>query len=295
MAFNARFSLLCAAAVLFSTCCSAICPAPEMARLAKLDRYTAARFDVSQVQRIAVAQANDQCFWKVDYVLLPSRRPITLFLSPDGKYATPVLFDLSVDFAKEKAEKQAIAKKLLAANNSSDPRIPAKTTMVIFSDYECPFCQKLAVMMQEPAVAEQLKDVNVQLRNYPLSMHPWAKKAALAAACVHRQDPAGDADYANAIFSAQRDMHTDNVDARIQEIASSVPGVDKERLALCLANQESAPDVEADTRLANLVGVEGTPTVFIDGVRQQPFRTPDQIIEAIANAQTSARRLNATQ
>ncbi len=145
-------------------------------------------------------------------------------------------------------------------------------------------------MMQDISVAEQLKNVDVQFRNYPLSMHPWAKQAALAAACVHRQNPAGDNDYANRIFSAQKDMRAENSDARIQAIAMSVPSIDRGKLTHCLSTQESEPDVDADIRLGNLVGVEGTPTVFINGIRQEPFRTPGQLSQVIVNAQPTARK-----
>ena len=285
-----RASLLCMALV-SSVSLFASCPAPKPDKLAELDRYTAVRFNVPEAQRTADAQANDQCFWKVDYTLLPSKRPVSLYLSPDGKYATPVLFDLSVDLVKERAEKQEAAKQMLVAGSGSGPKGKAKPiTMVIFSDYECPFCQRLEAYLQEPSVLERLKDVDVQLRNYPLSMHPWAKQAAIAAACVHRQNPASDADYAKNVFSAQRGIHPNNVDTRIHDIAMATPGVDKELLSRCISNQESAPDVEADLKLGRLVGVEGTPTVFINGVRQLPFRTSDELVAAVAGAQTTASK-----
>ncbi len=169
----------------------AACPIPTPDKLADLDRYATARFNVAQALRTGAAQANDQCFWKVDYTLLPAKRPVTLYLSPDGKYAAPALFDLSVDPAKERAERAEAARKLLTGSSAPDPKTGVKpTSLVIFSDYECPFCQRLDAMMHDPSIAEHLKTVDVQFRNFPLSMHPWAKQAALAGACVQRQNPA---------------------------------------------------------------------------------------------------------
>ena len=266
------------------------CTPPTTNKLADLDRYAAARFNIPQVERTGAAQANDQCFWKVDYTLLPSKRPISLYLSPDGKYATPVLFDLSVDPAKERAEKQEAARKLLTGQTGSDAKVSGRTSLVIFSDYECPFCQRFAAMMNDPAVAERLKTVDVEFRNFPLSMHPWARQAALAGACVRRQNAARLPDYESAIFAAQRTIRPESADAQIQQIAMGVPGLDRSKLSRCMDEREAMPDVEVDLKLGAMVGVEGTPTVFIDGVKQSPFRTAEQLADALAHTPTQASR-----
>ena len=282
---NFRFLLCAITFSCFPAAGSATCTAPTADKLADLDRYVAARFNVPSAERGSAAQANDKCFWKVDYTLLPSKRPITLYLSPDGGYATPALFDLSVDPAKERAAKQQAARKLLAGTAAPDPKTGVvPTTMVIFSDYECPFCQRLAAMMNDPAVAERLKGVDVEFRNFPLSMHPWAKQAALAGACVQHQGSLLLPPYETAVFAAQRTIRADTAAAQLQQIADSVPGVDNDKLSRCLGDGTSVPDVEADLRLGAQVGVEGTPTVFIDGIRQAPFRTPEQLITAIMDA-----------
>ena len=263
----------------------AACMSPTPEKLAALDRYVAARFNVPSAERGSAAQANDKCFWKVDYTLLPSKRPITLYLSPDGGYAAPALFDLSVDPAKERAAKQEAARKLLAGTAAPDPKTGVvPTTMVIFSDYECPFCQRLAAMMNDPAVAERLKTVDVEFRNYPLSMHPWAKAAALAGACVRRQGSTLLPSYESVVFAAQRTIRPETADAQLLQIANDVPNIARDKLSRCLADHESAADVEADLKLGSLVGVEGTPTVFINGVKQPPFRTPEQLAQAVTDA-----------
>ena len=214
-----------------------------------------------------------------------------MYLSQDGKYATPVLFDLSIDPAKERAEKQEAAKRLLLGKSVPDPKTGIKpTTLTVFSDYECPFCQRLDAMMHDPAAAERLKNVNVQFRNYPLSMHPWAKQAALAGACVQRQNPARLPAYESAMFTAQRTIRPESADTQIRQIAVAVPDLDQGKLSRCIDEREAAPDLEADLRLGSLVGVEGTPTVFIDGVKQPPFKTSEQLIDALARTPTQASK-----
>lgn len=285
--------LICIAASLFSVHCSAACLAPNAAKLAELDGYVAVRYSSAQAQRIGSAQANEQCYWKVDYTLFPSRRVISLFLSPDGMYATPVLFDLSVDLAKEREEKQEAARKLLSDNSIASPKTGVKTpTLVVFSDYECPFCQRLAAIMSDPAAAEKLKSVDVQFRNYPLAMHPWAKQAALVGACVHRQNSSRLVEYQRAMFAAQHSIHPDTADAEIRKIAMALSNLNQDRLARCIENREAEADVEADLRLGSQVGVEGTPTVFIDGVKQPPFRSPEQLVQAITQVSAQEKDTN---
>ncbi len=264
----------------------AACTSPTLDKLTQFDHYVAARFNVTGAERIDAVQANDQCFWKIEYLLLPSKRTVTLFLSPDGRYATPALFDLSVDPAKERAEKQEATRKLLMGTNVPDPKTGGAVTLTIFSDYECPYCQRLAGMMKDPAVAERLKAADIEFKNFPLSMHPWAKEAAIAGACVRRQNPARLPAFEDAMFAAQRMIRPETADVQIRQVALTVPELDPAKLTQCMSSNEAAADVEADLRLGNQVGVEGTPTVFINGVRQPPFRTPEQLADALVSAST---------
>lgn len=85
------------------------------------------------------------------------------------------------------------------------------------------------------------------------------------------------------MFAAQPSIHPESADAQVRQIAMTVPDLDQDKLIRCIDNQEAMPDIEADLQLGKLVGVEGTPTVFIDGVKQTPFRSPEQLVEAVTH------------
>lgn len=60
----------------------------------------------------------------------------------------------------------------------------ARTTLVLFNDYQCPACRDLDARL-DTLLHEGL--VRVYYRHFPLSSHPHAKTAAIAAECAGRQ------------------------------------------------------------------------------------------------------------
>lgn len=149
----------------------------------------------------------------------------------------------------------------------------AKATMVVYTDFECPFCKRF-----EPTVAQLIKDygdkLRVVYRHYPLSFHPSAQKAAEAAECAYKQG--GD----NAFFKyvAAYFAKTDSSGSGVKEdgmveLASTV-GLRREEFKQCLASGEMAQKVkdvqaggDAASAKANTGGVTGlgTPSSFIVG------------------------------
>jgi protein-disulfide isomerase len=139
----------------------------------------------------------------------------------------------------------------------------AETTIVEFSDYECPFCSRLHPTLKQ-VVDESEGSVNWEYRHLPLSIHATAEPAAIAAECV--ADIAGnDAfwSYSDILLSNQRGL----TGSFLEKNAVAL-GVSPEEFQRCIASPEIALRVQLDTQQALALGGSGTPfnvVEFADG------------------------------
>jgi protein-disulfide isomerase len=135
----------------------------------------------------------------------------------------------------------------------------APVTVVEYADFECPYCGQA-----EPAVRELLRefgDVRYVWRHLPLTdVHPHAQLAA----------EASEAAAAQGAFWEMRDLLLDHQGALstrdLLEYAGSL-GLDTERFFSDLRSHAGAERVRQDTDSADLSGVTGTPTFFVNGKR----------------------------
>jgi len=139
----------------------------------------------------------------------------------------------------------------------------AKTTIVEFSDYECPYCSRLHPTLKK-VVDESEGAIKWEYRHLPLAIHAAAEPAAIAAECVG--DLVGnDAfwSYSTALLANQRGLNTAFLQAQ-----AVTAGVDIAEYQSCIASSEVANRVQDDTQSALSFGGSGTPfsvVVFADG------------------------------
>jgi len=139
--------------------------------------------------------------------------------------------------------------------------VDAPVTVVEYGDFECPYCGQA-----EPVVRELIRDfgedVRYVWRHLPLNdVHPHAQLAAEAAEAAADQDA----------FWELHDLMLDNQDAL--EPSSLIAyaeqlGLDVERFSDNLRDHAGAARVAEDVDGADLSGVSGTPTFFINNRRQ---------------------------
>ncbi len=135
----------------------------------------------------------------------------------------------------------------------------APVTLVEYGDFECPYCG-----LAEPAVRELLSDfgdVRYVWRHLPLTdVHPHAQLAAEATEAAARQGA----------FWELHDLlleHQGALTVRdLIEYASSL-GLNTERFTADLRKHAGAARVAEDSDSADLSGVSGTPTFFVNGMR----------------------------
>jgi protein-disulfide isomerase len=158
--------------------------------------------------------------------------------------------------------------------------LAAPVTVVVFSDYQCPFCGKV-----EPTL-KQVRDtygdkVRIAWKHLPLPFHPNALPAAKAAEAARQQGKFWEMH--DKLFSNQQALS----DAAYAGYAKEL-GVDGARFARDLAADSAARRIAEDQQLAASVGANGTPTMFVNCRRlvgAQPFEAFQRVIdEEIARA-----------
>lgn len=133
----------------------------------------------------------------------------------------------------------------------------AKVTIVEWSDFQCPFCSRVNPTLAQ--VREEYPEkVKIVFRQFPLSIHPNAWKAAEASLCAHEQGEFWAMH--DAMFADQRNLGVDSLKTMAEEL-----GLDTEEFATCLDSDEYSDAVQADFDAGREAGVSGTPAMFING------------------------------
>lgn len=152
----------------------------------------------------------------------------------------------------------------------------APIRIVEFSDFECPYCSRLAATMQEIEEAYS-GQVQIMFRQYPLSFHPHADGAARAAVCAHEQGKFWE--YHDELFSHQRDLTPEN----LLRLGSNI-GLDTGALEACMESSFARNQVDADQAAGEEIGVTGTPYFFINGTMYAgayPFEAISELIDEL--------------
>lgn len=137
----------------------------------------------------------------------------------------------------------------------------AKVTIVEFSDFQCPYCTRAAEATTE--LKKKYGDkVRFVFRQFPLSFHPQAQKAAEASLAAHAQGK----------FWAYHDILFANQSALSEEDLkkhASKAGLNAGVLEKAVKADTYKEAVARDVALGTEVGVNGTPTMFLNGKRVQ--------------------------
>lgn len=138
----------------------------------------------------------------------------------------------------------------------------ALTTIVEFSDFECPFCARLHPTLKR-IVDESDGGINWEYRHLPLTSHPLAEPAAVASECVARY--AGNAAFWQFTDTLFRTMQHSRDNYRTLALGTGVSEADYDS---CVETNETLEIVRDDTATARRLGGTGTPfnvIVFADG------------------------------
>ena len=156
----------------------------------------------------------------------------------------------------------------------------ASVTLVEFTDYQCPSCAAAQLILQR-ILAEYGDRVRLVVRDYPLSQHADAARAAEAAEAAREQGKYWE--YVTLLYQNQSALQPE----KLKEYASRL-GLDRAKFDEALDSGRHADSVRRDLRDGERAGVNGTPTVFVNGTRVERA-TYEQLKTAIEAALKTAR------
>lgn len=161
---------------------------------------------------------------------------------------------------------QATAYNLPAGQSAVLGNANAPITLTVFSDYECPYCAKADVFLQDVLKDPELKDkVRVVFKQFPLPFHKSARPAAKAALAAGEQGSDKFWAMTQKIFENQAPgaLTPDNLAKW-----AKASGVDMKKFELALKNDDAKFEamIKADMDLGiNVAHVGGTPAMYING------------------------------
>ncbi len=157
----------------------------------------------------------------------------------------------------------------------------AKVTLIEFSDFQCPYCGNFY-----NSAEQQIKDAYVDTekikfiyKNFPLSIHENAQKAAEAAECA--KDIGGQEAFwkmHNKLFENNKALSVNN----LKKYASDL-GLNSTEFNSCLDSSAMTDRVASDLADGKSSGVQGTPAFFINGQKiegSQPFSVFQKAIDS---------------
>lgn len=138
------------------------------------------------------------------------------------------------------------------------PRGPSSATVALveYADYECPYCQQITPILQK-LEAEYKDKIAFAYKDYPLPMHGNAQKAAEATRCAEAQGKYWE--FHDVLFE-KKQLDVASMKGFARDLKLDGAKFDK-----CLDTGEKAESVRLHAAEAQSLGLQGTPSFFVNG------------------------------
>jgi protein-disulfide isomerase len=172
----------------------------------------------------------------------------------------------------------------------------AKVTVINYDDLECPYCARMHQTLFPSTMEHYTGLVRFVYKDDPLvEIHPWAMRAAVDANCLGAQNPDAYWTYVDYLHSHGQEVNGETRDAaksfaaldRIARQQATLAKLDAPKLEACLAKQDET-QVQASSKEAESIGVEGTPALFVEGERISGVVSEAQLWKVIDRALRAA-------
>ncbi|HLO01074.1 MAG TPA: thioredoxin domain-containing protein [Pyrinomonadaceae bacterium] len=136
--------------------------------------------------------------------------------------------------------------------------VNAPVTIVEFTDFQCPSCAAMLPILEEVLKSYGSK-VRLVVRDFPLTMHANARKAAEAANAANAQGKFFE--YTALLFKRQNALDVPSLKKYASEL-----GLDRARFDAALDGGKYAAEVKHDMEDGEIYGVDSTPAIFVNGI-----------------------------
>jgi protein-disulfide isomerase len=260
---------LCLSALLAACLFAATAPAPKKTALDKptMEAYVRHLFVLQPQVKVEIGNPKPS--------ELPGFQDVTATIS-NGQWSQNVTFYVSKDGQKIvqgnvfDVNQNPFKKELDKLKTQFEPSFGtpgAPVVIVEFTDFECPYCKEEAKVLRDNIKTAYPTQVRLYFKNFPLeTIHPWSKAAAIAGRCVFQQSPSLFWDYHDWMFEHQGDINANNLSSKVQEWAKGKE-IDALQLNRCMETKATEADVDRNIAEGKELGVNATPTLFINGRR----------------------------
>jgi protein-disulfide isomerase len=209
------------------------------------------------------------------YVFVLTDKGKVLVYTQDGRLSDTIPVDKSIDSikagpreeilvlvsTKKKTVQLATLEFVQEINIAGSPikgAPDAPATIVLFTDFQCPYCARILPVINQ--VLEQNKGkAKLVFKNFPLSSHQFARKAAAAALAAGKQGKFWELH--DRLFQNYSRLNDQVVQEQAQQL-----GLDMQKFEKDMNDPQIAQAINQDLQDGNKAGVRGTPTIYVNGI-----------------------------
>jgi protein-disulfide isomerase len=270
--------------------CSAQSVSPDLAQ--KIERQVRSYYKVPPELKVLVGTSSPSSdFPNYDSVIVTidsgdKKQDLKFLISKDrSSMMRMVKFDLNKDpYADTMSKIDTTGRPTRGAKSS-------KVVVVNFDDFECPFCSRMHQTLFPEILKEYGDRITFIYKDYPLvEIHPWATHAAVDANCLAAQNSDAYWDFADYVHANQHEVSNEKTPAarlealdRLAMLQGQKHNIDTVKLQSCIKAQDESA-VKASMKEAEAVGVEATPTLFVNGDKIDGAVPPGELRAALDRA-----------
>ncbi len=143
--------------------------------------------------------------------------------------------------------------------------VGAPVVLSVYTDYQCPYCREQAKTLRANLMKNFPKEVRLFIHDFPLEqIHPWARPAAIAGRCIYLQGEENYWKYHDWVFDQQQALKAETFRGMLMSWAPA-NGIDSLQLTRCYDNKETDGEVTQDLAGAKKLGINSTPTLYVNG------------------------------
>lgn len=213
----------------------------------------------------------NQNLYKLNLEIYQGNKSLTqtsVYVTKDGNYLILRLISMNKSFVERV--------KVSADDDPWRGKEDAEVVVVEFSDYSCPYCAKFELQIL-PKLLEKYKDkVKFVFRDFPVHGEA-AIKAAEAANCANEQGKYWE--YHELLFEKRMEWYQNT--SKFEDYAAEL-GLNVTKFKECLNSDKYRNEVLSDREDGIKAGVEGTPTIFVNGIKivgAQPIDVFEKVID----------------